>query len=56
MKKFKELLDNYFKQEIEDKQFIEMYKELKAPDKFVKDIVLIALNSSLEKTGLYCHN
>lgn len=52
MRKFKELLENYFKGDVEDKQFIEMFKELKVPDKFAKDVILLALNSVLEKSGL----
>lgn len=53
LKKFKELHENYFKGDIEDKQYMELYKELKIPDKFAKDALSIALNSTLEKTGLY---
>lgn len=50
LKKFSTLLEDYLKGESDITQFNDSYKELKVPDKFSKDIVLNALNASLDKT------
>lgn len=52
MKKFSALLEDYLKGDNDIAQIRESYKELKVPDKFAKDVVFSAMNSSLDKTGM----
>lgn len=52
LKKFNALLDDYLKGNNDVIQVADSYKELKVPDKFAKDIIFNALNSSLDKTGM----
>ncbi|KAL1505220.1 hypothetical protein ABEB36_004834 [Hypothenemus hampei] len=52
VKKFNNLLDEYWKGEVDLKQAINSYKEHKVPDKFVKETILSGLSLALDKSDV----
>lgn len=53
LKKYANLLDEYWKGDIDLKQSVNSYKELKIPDKFCKDVMLYGLSTALDKSGKF---